>query len=465
MKRIVRVGLPAFVAAIAVAAFMCASARAEQPSFSAMINVVFDNNTVMFYKGTGAGLSKGQVYTLVQDGRPVASVEIEKTDISYSIARIVSLERPVREGENYTFQPFVPEAVPSAGETEKRGRASKPAEESAAEEKPAEKQETIEVKESAKTSKRRETRTASEEAAPAPAPAPAAEEKPAADRKRGKSEPEKAEEKPKKEKTAKTADEKAIKTGASTTGTFGVGFTGLHIIPTAQVVPEHQARISYMHNKLNGSTDTVLQALGIEAEDTNMNSYHFGYGLSANAEIIASGAEENVNALYDTKLSSIAAKYRIPMTSMKKDKSDEETDLYLAIMGSQGKVRTGFVSSYKFSVYGAALDYHVSEQTSVHGFYGRAKLSGSGASAKEKLTGLGISHAYSEQAFLFAEHMRLEDGERMNSLGVRYLYSDEIALDAAYQMCTENYSYDMGGTIYSGRFKYKGYQLGANMMF
>ena len=461
MKKIVRVGLPAFVAAIAVAAFMCASARAEQPSFSAMINVVFENNTVMFYKGTGAGLSKGHVYTLVQDGRPVASVEIEKVDISYSIARIVSLERPIREGATYTFQPFVPEAVPSAGETDKRGRASKPAEESASEEKPAEKQETIEVKESAKTSKRRETRTASEEAAPAPAPAPAAEEKPAADRKRGKSEPEKAEEKPKKEKTAAGTDEKAIKTGASSTGNFGVGFTGLHILPTAQITPEHQARVSYIHHKFSGSDDAFF-----EEDDSIANSYHFGYGISADAEIIASGAEESANSMYDTKTSSIGVKYRIPLNMNKKGQRSEETDIYLAIMGAQGKTRTGFVSSYKFSVYGAALDYVLSEQTSAHGFYGRVKMSGSGTSAKEKLTGIGLSHVYSEQAILFAEYMRMEDGERMNSLGVRYLYSDDVAFDAAYQMYTNEYTVTLeDSSVYTGRVKSKGYQLGAHLMF
>jgi hypothetical protein len=102
----------------------------------------------------------------------------------------------------------------------------------------------------------------------------------------------------------------------------------------------------------------------------------------------------------------------------------------------------------------------------VHGFYGRVKMSGSGTSAKEKLTGIGISHTYSEQAILFAEHMRMEDGERMNSLGVRYLYSHDVAFDAAYQMYTEEYTMVLGdSSVYTGRIKSKGYQLGAHMMF
>ncbi len=260
------------------------TARAAE-SFSAAASIVFEDGRVMFYKGAQAGLSIGESYDLVENGEIVARIELEQVDQAYSIGRVVSFKRELREGTKYEFRSSSGEVGSVMSEEQpKKGALKAESEEKKAvkeEEKPV-------VKEVAKKSSRRMKVDESEAAAEG-----------AADKK--KEEPTKKEES--KSRTAsKKADTKTAKkpepkekkekvTGALTStapGTlafYNLGLTGMQLIPTCETIPENRSRLSWRYFKIDGSdtASTRINSVGVAFNYTSKlvtNGFSFGYGLS-----------------------------------------------------------------------------------------------------------------------------------------------------------------------------------------
>ncbi|MFA6451237.1 MAG: hypothetical protein WCX65_17310 [bacterium] len=474
-------------------------ANAASSPFTASISIVFDDGRVMFYKGSKAGISVGDIYALTESGETVAKIEIEQTDINFSTARVLSFTRTLREGAQYEFAPAATgEITPSTTDKKTRERANAGA---AAEEKSAGEAKAPEVKELAKKSERRKKVEVAEEQTAGSDKTEAAgkdssssqAEKSSRSKSGEKTAPAKKDDKKtagkKKEekevpkiKESKYADQEAAKFPSlpSTLGVAISGLSGMAIIPTTDLMANNHARLSWSYNSLSGSTNFLSNGSIPVSIDTKLktNAFYFGYGLSDDTEIAISegknsgemtfagpGITSNVS-MVPSKTTAFSIKYRFSDTSFnskkapKKESSPSSSQgVNVAILASMASDKDKEANRTKYMVYGLAAGVQVSDNAKLNLLYGSIKATQADyLSESDKMWGAGLEYMANEDYKLLAEFLKQSRYTRYKSLGVQYKYDQNVNFDLMYQI----YSEDISDT---DTIDVKGYQIGANYLF
>ncbi len=474
----------------AVMFFIC-PARAAEP-FNERINVVFNDGTIMIYRGSNAGLVQGDKYLVVdEEGDVAATVQLEKVDSIFSIARILTTDKQLREGSKYDFRPADQPVEKKVEEKKPEPKKKTPAKK--AEKKEEKPKEPVKVEEKASKSKRRTTRVQQEEA---DAGADKKEEK--ADtskkttrKKKTETEPsdKKAENKGRRaEKTDTQAERKKTKEdkpvpereklsypgaepGFPEAATMN-GLTGLFFIPTYEVIGESKSAINYKYFKIDGS-DSVM---GVDVDiDLKMQQFGFRYGVGENAEFSIQETKTSGGRRYlfpddtlsmtnrTTKSSSISWKYRIggaPKPGSKRRSG-------VAFLMSYGKNRTDYAEDMRSIVYGIAGGSDISEKLSIHGLYGKRKFKDRTGTSSESVTGTtngaGLEYRSNEVTKFYLEYFMEESSEDYEtvytSLGIRYMYRPDTVIDGGLLHYEESWD---GGIDVSAD---DGFQLGIHHMF
>jgi len=470
-------------------------------SFSATASIVFEDGRVMFYKGAQAGLSIGESYDLMENGETVARIELEQVDQAYSIGRVVSFKRELREGTKYEFRSSTGEAGSVLPEEQpKKGALKAESEEKTA----AKEEEKPVVKEVAKKSSRRmkvdESETATAEGA--------------ADKK--KEEPAKKEEsksrtasKKTDTKTAKKPEPKEKKekvTGALTStapGTLAfnnLGLTGMQLIPTCETIQENRSRLSWRYFKIDGSdtASTRINSVGVAFNYTSKlvtNGFSFGYGLSENAEVAISTGKNSAHVdgtidldtgatattRYDYhgsdsgKMSSISIKYRFSSSDGKSKKEEKGSlGIDVAAIASMGSERQecdytveGDCERIKHVLYGLAAGAGISDNAKLHGFYGSQKVKVSGhESDSNNIAGFGLEYVANPVYTVFAEYLKTSRETKFKNIGLRYRYTEFVNFDLSYLIYEEEDSiplFDDNSLLLDSNAS--GFHIGANYSF
>lgn len=465
--------------------FQAQAARGEVEEFSGRVNIVFEDGSIMFYLGSGAGLEEGQQYNVVADGRTVARVHLVKVDDYSTVATVVESEGAIKEGAVYSFQKYVKgkKAAPKKSvEKKKSSRKRRTVEKKEPPEDIARKstrrrkaaaqdddQEVVrdlklkgeedeeEKPEKRKTSKRRKKTT----------------EKKSLDKKEDKKEDKKKDEKkPGKTRTA-AKDEgeipemkkpehgpRYLKNGVSR-----FGQTGLLLLPTAEIIDEDQARIGWGYQKYSSSERFVIADVTMDAwTHDRTNSYYFTYGLDESIEInvisrdrsgytrvmdVDTGATvENSNS---SKSSELGIKYSWPWSSEDTRTNPTRGGIYL----SWNDVRYEDNRDAREIKYGLAAGVVMSDNATLHGTIGRDRINYSGTgwgtlydnSDTDRFWGLGLEYRSNPFTSILVEYYRydVDTGDASydyditeTSVGVRHRPNPDVLLDAAYIMHEED---------------------------
>jgi hypothetical protein len=468
-------------------------AYASASPFNTSINIVFDDGRVMFYKGAQAGITVGDTFSVNENGETIAKIEIEQADPMFSIARVTSFTRELREGSQYSFEPSVAGETAGGEVTTKktRGQEKTGTEQAAGEEK------TPEEKGLAKTSQRRKKVGGEEEAA-----APAKEEpkkeaapqedkskqaktdkKQTSDKKTDKKSESKEKEVPKKKESSNPEAEAAKYPDLpSSFGLTGSGLSGMFIIPTANTLPVNHAKLSWNYSSLRGSDSINMLGVGSVTADTSMksNGFYFGYGIAENAEIAISEVKNTGKMTFSTpdvsltvpftpsKTTAFSIKYSFTGDTVKSKKTTksekQESGVDFALMATMANDKDKEADRTKYFVYGLAVGVQAADNVKVNGLYGSTKASVTGlGSESEKMWGLGLEYMSNAQVKILAEYLKESRYSSYKSLGVQYLYDEHVSFDLAYQIYQEDISEPT--IIEDATLTTKGYLLGANYIF
>lgn len=326
MRKVIK-ALIIFIPVFAAVMFFMSSAAAAQNDGSLVINLVVNDQRLLIYSGTQKGIATGQRYSVVRNGEIIGTIEIIEAKPTYSVAKVVDKKKDFQDMD--TLVP--PEKAAAAGATGagKKEETSKPEEKSAektgggetkTETKPGEKEES-------KSSRRRSAKVneaesgaaaGGESAAPAEgSAAPAGEEAaPASEKKssrRGRSSSsgesgatkkeeapaetpaaaaEKKKEEPAKEKKTVPNDPRAFAFATEK------GFSGLWMLPTADIVEKRHAAASIYFQKADDG-------------DVDYTTTGFAYGLKKDVELTYSQTRTKFTNGSNTE-QRFGIKYKLP---------------------------------------------------------------------------------------------------------------------------------------------------------
>jgi hypothetical protein len=458
MVGIMRKYMPARVAAMAllVAFALCSRAAAGEKSFTAQLNLLFDDGTMMFYVGSNNGLAQGDVYDLVAGGDTVATVGLVKVDTYYSVAKIASPGAGLKEGAVYEFRP-VGAAAENASKTEKKGVSegeslekskigageSENGEEGRA---PAEK------KDLAKGSTRRSKHVTEDEGTQPPAT-----NKQTVVRKKSKTEKEESrkpvEKNKRKEANAqKTLPKPLYNESPNALGYRATSFSGGLLLPTVHTIPKNRARLGFNYFHLNGQ-EGYNKDTGPDVYNFTMNEkierrgFSFGYGASDRAEVTISGAEKkeyNHNVCHGcpadtistqkTNFSSIGLKYHL--TSQKLgDKSHSIMNFEVALIGSWEQYGGDEADNSEMFTYGLVGEFPLSRYLKINAMYADTDVTnqnGGGKTSSDPIFGIGLEQRAHKDFRYYLEFLKLNNDERFRTIGLRYSCSSDLNFDLGY---------------------------------
>ncbi len=478
----------AFVIAIIFAAFVVIGVGetgvCQSASFTAPINIVFDDGRVMFYMGSKASMSEGDMYDIYDGSEPIAKIELVKVDVKYSIGRIISAKRDLSEGKPYSFVKTNKGAESSESIQKSPTREEKKEEQkaSAAEEK------MPDVKEKAKKSSRlkkvedtgepaseeKKSESATQEKKVAKQPAKVQEKK---DKKTKLEEKPEYKPVPTKEERMKMFPGPTVSSGMSATG-----LSGMFIVTTPQTMRNNHALLSVNYKNLSGSDTGSIGSYiySIDAEDKS-TGYSFLYGVSNNAEVSLSTRDSKTSMTLDSstwistkqKLSTMGIKYYFGSKFLdKKNGPKKSNNTDIAVFAAYAKERvkdcdsnldegcTSFNNNHnRYLLYGLTLGGSPMDKVYLTGEYGRTRYKVTGYDSKtEDFWGIGLNYQTDERMKFFLEYMKETRYDKYKSLGVEYKYTEDLCFNAAYQIYSQKYS-----TI--SDLDLKGYRIGANYLF
>lgn len=447
------------------------SAHAAVEGFVTRLNIVFQDGTVMFYTGGNVGLVAGEEYYIISNGVNVATIRLTRVDDYSANAIILSAASPLQEGIMYTFKYasryylndyIEPKKVKKGGDVQVVPTKKKETKTETKSDKSSSKSDSS----SSTTSSRRRSAETSEKKADDKAVEPKAkEDKPS---RRGgetssktdkKDDKKKKEDTKKKEPTAKAKGPRILENAVSLES-----HTGMNLLPTADVLPEDQARVAVDYFLRYDDTEYyAILGRALSGKERAI-SYYFTYGLNENLETTITARE--TRSAFDgdpahSRFTKIGFKYRFTLS----DKEDK-TPIHLAAMLSWGKGRNksdkvseGYYTESneqaRTFTYGLVGSITASELAQIHLYYSRERqkdtMPGSSSSAyRTVVRGIGLSYVMNDLTDLLLEYKLSDDDTnntgfdyrtREKSLGVRYKIRPYLLLDGAYVIHEEEMDY------------------------
>lgn len=438
-----------------LAAALCSRAEADAGKFTGTINLVFDNGSVMIYKGSGTGLAVSDVYNVSEEGRVIARIELEKVESYYSLGRVVSSEKPLREGASYEFRNA------AAGETAEEDSTKRKRKTDAEEGETGKKEEAApaEEKERAKKSKRREKVAGEEEGA-------AATEKPGEDAEKKKTETKKDE--TKKDETAdkkkkKPEDKMPLKgspsvyptSSPSSLGYAATGLSGSLLFPTARNVPKSRARLGFSYFDLSGSEYYyVTGATGVSTWNLDMKlqkkGFYFAYGINDHLEASISSTEVRGHELhelyatsttfynftypYDQKHTAFSLKYHLKGERVH-SKSNSFMDFEVALLASVERGHDMYSNESETYIYGLAGAFPITDRVTLNSMYADVDVKDKVAGVKansDPIFGIGIEARSKKRMKYYLEFLKFNKDERFKTFGLRYTLNKNYTFDLAW---------------------------------
>ncbi len=478
-----RICLFASIFLLMAALLLPQTARCDVAEFSGRINIIFEDGSLMFYLGTGAGLAEGQEYDIYADGANIARIHLIKVDTYSSVATVLDSEGTIKEGMTYTFKAAV------------KGQKASSTRKVSSKEGSSRKRKTITKKEAPKdiarkSSRRRKAVKKSDEEVVVEdlkLKGEKEEEPKSEKRKTSKRRKKKTTEKRKteKKKIAKKEDTSKGRTKVKrkgegelpkmkqprhgprylNNGVSRFGLTGLMLIPTADVINEDSARVGWGYQKYSASSRYAISGVPMEIHsERKINSYYFTYGLDENVEVsvvsrdttghdrlIVSGSSPEIQDP-SMKSSEIGIKYSWPWSG-EESKNATRGGIYLTWNDN----RYDDNRKIRDIVYGLAGGVVLSDNAILHGTVGRDRIhytgtgweSGYDSSDTNSFWGIGLEYKSTPFTSLFAEYLKtdVDTGSTdydyditETSIGVRHRPNEDVLLDLAYISHDENMS-------------------------
>lgn len=453
-----------------LAAALCSRAEADAGKLTGTINLVFDNGRVMIYKGSGAGLAVSDVYNVSEEGRVIARIELEKVEPYYSVGRVVSSEKPLREGASYEFRNA------AAGETAEEDSTKRKTDAEEGETGQKEEAAPAEEKERAKKSRRREKVAGEEEGA-------AVTEKPGEDAEKKKTETKKDE--TKKDETAdkkkKKSEEKTPLKGSpsvyptsspSSLGYAATGLSGSVLFPTVRNVPKNRARLGFSIYNLSGSEYYyVTDATGTIAWNLDMKlqkkGFYFAYGINDHLEASISSTEVRGRELhelyasdtvtiypYNQKHTAFSLKYHLKGENVR-SKSNSFMDFEVALLASVERGHDIYNNESETYIYGLAGAFPITDRVTLNSMYADVDVKDKVAGVKansDPIFGIGIEARSKKRMKYYLEFLKFNKDERFKTFGLRYTLN-------------KNYTFDLAWLRYEKDFEMEKIELKADSLF
>lgn len=447
------------------------TAQAAVEGFVTRLNIVFQDGTVMFYTGGNVGLIAGEEYYVISNGVNVATIRLTRVDDYSANAIILSAAAPLQEGIMYTFkyassyylQDYIqPKKVKKIGGDDVQAVPVKKADSKKDTKKETAKSDSKESSASSTTSRRRSAASSGDEKAEASTEEPKKKEESKPSRRGGEStasKSDKKDDKKKKEEPKKKEPVAAKKGSRFLENAVSVeSHTGMNLIPTADVMPEDQARLAADYFMKYDDTE-YFPTLGTSISGKRRDiTYYFTYGLNENLETTIS-AKQTRSAFAGepshARFTQIGFKYRFTLS----DKEDK-TPVHLGAMISwakgrnqRDKVAEGYYTesneqARKFT-YGLVGSITASDLAQIHLFYAREREKdympgASSVTYRTIIKGIGLSYELNELTDLLLEYKLTEDDTsntvsagidtrlREKSIGLRYRLKPYLLLDGAY---------------------------------
>lgn len=435
-----------------LAAALCSRAEADAGKFTGTINLVFDNGRVMIYMGSGAGLAVGDVYNVSEEGRVIARIELEKAESYYSVGRVVSSEKPLREGASYEFRNA------AAGETAEEDSTKKRKTE-AGEGEPGKKEEAApaEERERAKKSKRREKVAGEEEGAAVEKPGEDAEKKETETKKDETKKDETADKKKKKseEKMPLKSQPSVYPTSSpSSLGYAATGLSGSVLFPTVHNVPKNRARLGFSSYSLSGSeyyhvtdaTGTITWNLNVKSQK---KGFYFAYGISDHLEASISSTEVRSRELhelyasdtvtiypYNQRYTAFSLKYHLKGKNVH-SKSNSFMDFEVALLASVERGHDTYSNSNESEtyIYGVAGAFPITDRVTLNSMYADVDVKDKVAGVKtnsDPIFGIGIEARSKKRMKYYLEFLKFNKEERFKTFGLRYTLDKNYTFDLAW---------------------------------
>lgn len=464
-----------FVALLVIFAHV-QTAQAAVEGFVTRLNIVFQDGTVMFYTGGNVGLIAGEEYYVISNGVNVATIRLTRVDDYSANAIILSAAAPLQEGIMYTFkyassyylQDYIqPKKVKKIGGDDVQ---AVPVKKSDSTKKDAKKETTKSSDSSSKSSssstssRRRSAASSGDEKAETKTEEPKKKEETktsrrsessssSKDSKSDKKDDKKKKEEPKKKETTVAKKAPRFLENAVSWETH----TGMNLLPTADVLPEDQARLAvdyFMRYDENEYIPALNMTILGKQRDI---SYYFTYGLNENLETTIT-ARQTRSAFGGTpshaRVTDIGFKYRFTLS----DKEDK-TPVHLGAMVSWGKGRnksdkvsegnyTESNEQARWFKYGLVGSITASDLAQIHLYYARDRekdyIPGASESFRTITKGIGLSYKLNDLTDLLLEYKLSEDDTnditaagwdmrtREKSLGIRYRLRPYLLIDGAY---------------------------------
>lgn len=104
-----------------ILAGVCGACYGRQEGFTERINIIFNDGTVMIYRGGGKGMAVGQSYTVFIQSREIGKIEIFRVEEHFCMGKIIS-DNGLKEGEQYSFAQAGGPAPPASTDKKDGGK-------------------------------------------------------------------------------------------------------------------------------------------------------------------------------------------------------------------------------------------------------------------------------------------------------------------------------------------------------